>query len=42
MASQEVIKEMGTNGGGFYNANSAHPFENPNPFTNLSRSSCCC
>ena len=29
MASQEVIKELGTNGGGFYNANSAHPFENP-------------
>ena len=35
VASQEVIKEMGTNGGGFYNANSAHPFENPNPFSNL-------
>ncbi len=35
VASQEVIKEMGNNGGGFYNANSAHPFENPNPFTNL-------
>ncbi|MDH6574745.1 potassium-transporting ATPase subunit KdpA [Kitasatospora sp. MAP5-34] len=34
VASQEVIKEFGTNGGGFYNANSAHPFENPNPFTN--------
>ncbi|MEZ0092970.1 potassium-transporting ATPase subunit KdpA [Streptacidiphilus sp. EB129] len=34
VASQEVIKELGTNGGGFYNANSAHPFENPNPFTN--------
>ena len=34
MASQEVIKKMGTNGGGFFNANSAHPFENPNPFTN--------
>jgi K+-transporting ATPase ATPase A chain len=33
VASQEVIKELGTNGGGFYNANSAHPFENPNPFT---------
>ncbi|MGI9005342.1 MAG: potassium-transporting ATPase subunit KdpA [Streptosporangiaceae bacterium] len=33
-ASQEVIKEAGNNGGGFYNANSAHPFENPNPFTN--------
>jgi potassium-transporting ATPase potassium-binding subunit len=35
VASQEAIKELGTNGGGFYNANSAHPFENPNPFTNL-------
>ena len=35
MASQEVIKEMGNNGGGFFNANSAHPFENPNPFTNI-------
>ena len=35
MASQEAIKELGTNGGGFYNANSAHPFENPNGFTNL-------
>ena len=34
VASQEAIKELGTNGGGFYNANSAHPFENPNPFTN--------
>jgi K+-transporting ATPase ATPase A chain len=34
VASQEVIKDMGNNGGGFYNANSAHPFENPNPFTN--------
>ncbi|MDH6125864.1 potassium-transporting ATPase subunit KdpA [Kitasatospora sp. GP82] len=34
VASQEVIKELGTNGGGFYNANSAHPFENPNPLTN--------
>jgi len=33
-ASQEVIKDMGNNGGGFFNANSAHPFENPNPFTN--------
>ncbi|MBN8550832.1 MAG: potassium-transporting ATPase subunit KdpA [Deltaproteobacteria bacterium] len=31
VASQEVIKHLGTNGGGFYNANSAHPFENPNP-----------
>src|SRR5579864_752585 len=35
VASQEVIKELGTNGGGFFNANSAHPFENPNPVTNL-------
>jgi len=35
VASQEVIKEVGTNGGGFYNANSAHPFENPNPLSNL-------
>ena len=35
VASQEVIKELGTNGGGFYNANSAHPFENPNPVSNL-------
>jgi len=35
VASQESIKELGTNGGGFYNANSAHPFENPTPFTNL-------
>jgi K+-transporting ATPase ATPase A chain len=34
VASQEVIKEMGNNGGGFYNANSAHPFENPGPFSN--------
>lgn len=34
VASQEAIKELGTNGGGFYNANSAHPFENPNPWTN--------
>jgi K+-transporting ATPase ATPase A chain len=34
VASQEVIKEAGNNGGGFFNANSAHPFENPNPFTN--------
>jgi K+-transporting ATPase ATPase A chain len=34
VASQEAIKELGTNGGGFYNANSAHPFENPNGFTN--------
>nr|WP_193044824.1 potassium-transporting ATPase subunit KdpA [Mycolicibacterium baixiangningiae] len=34
VASQEAIKELGTNGGGFFNANSAHPFENPNSFTN--------
>jgi K+-transporting ATPase ATPase A chain len=34
VASQEAIKELGTNGGGFYNANSAHPFENPNRLTN--------
>ena len=34
VASQEVIKELGTNGGGFYNANSSHPFENPNTWTN--------
>ena len=34
LASQEVIKELGNNGGGFFNANSAHPFENPNPFSN--------
>jgi K+-transporting ATPase ATPase A chain len=35
MASQEIIKELGTNGGGFMNANSAHPFENPNAWTNM-------
>jgi len=35
VASQEAIKEFGTNGGGFFNANSAHPFENPNPLTNF-------
>jgi potassium-transporting ATPase potassium-binding subunit len=34
-ASQEIIKELGTNGGGFFNANSAHPFENPTPFSNF-------
>ncbi len=34
VASQEVIKELGTNGGGFYNANSSHPFENPTSWTN--------
>ncbi|MGE0681837.1 MAG: potassium-transporting ATPase subunit KdpA [Candidatus Binatia bacterium] len=35
VASQEVIKELGTNGGGFFNVNSAHPFENPTPLTNF-------
>ena len=35
VASQEVIKELGTNGGGFFNANSAHPFESPTPLTNF-------
>jgi K+-transporting ATPase ATPase A chain len=35
VASQEIIKEFGTNGGGFFNANSAHPFENPTPVSNL-------
>ncbi len=35
VASQESIKELGTNGGGFFNANSAHPYENPTAFTNL-------
>src|ERR1700674_5265481 len=35
VASQEAIKELGTNGGGFFNANSSHPFENPTPVTNL-------
>lgn len=35
VASQEFIKELGTNGGGFFNVNSAHPFENPTPFSNL-------
>ncbi len=34
-ASQEIIKELGTNGGGFFNVNSAHPFENPTPFSNF-------
>jgi K+-transporting ATPase ATPase A chain len=34
VASQEIIKQLGTNGGGFFGANSAHPFENPNPWTN--------
>ncbi|HXP08487.1 MAG TPA: potassium-transporting ATPase subunit KdpA, partial [Acidobacteriaceae bacterium] len=35
VASQEVIKELGTNGGGFFNTNSGHPFENPTPFSNF-------
>jgi K+-transporting ATPase ATPase A chain len=35
VASQEAIKDLGTNGGGFYNANSAHPFESPNPLSNI-------
>jgi K+-transporting ATPase ATPase A chain len=35
VASQEAIKQLGTNGGGFFNANAAHPFENPTPFSNL-------
>ena len=35
VASQEAIKQFGTNGGGFFNANSAHPFENPTPFSNF-------
>jgi len=35
VASQEIIKELGTNGGGFFAANSAHPFENPTPFANF-------
>jgi K+-transporting ATPase ATPase A chain len=35
VASQEVIKELGTNGGGFFNANSSHPYENPTPLTDL-------
>ena len=35
VASQEIIKELGTNGGGFFNANSSHPYENPTPFTNF-------
>src|ERR1700704_5243455 len=40
VASQEVIKEFGTNGGGFFGANSAHPFENPTPFSNFFRLVC--
>src|SRR5262249_30384961 len=35
VASQEIIKELGTNGGGFFGANSAHPFENPTPLSNF-------
>ncbi len=35
VASQEIIKQVGTNGGGFFNANSAHPYENPTPLSNL-------
>src|SRR6185436_6363596 len=35
VASQEIIKQLGTNGGGFMNANSAHPFENPTPLSNF-------
>jgi K+-transporting ATPase ATPase A chain len=35
VASQEAIKELGTNGGGFFNANSSHPYENPTPFSNF-------
>ena len=35
VASQEAVKELGTNGGGFFNANSSHPFENPTPFSNF-------
>src|SRR5580698_3201358 len=35
VASQEIIKELGTNGGGFFNVNSAHPYENPTPLSNL-------
>ncbi len=40
VASQEIIKEFGTNGGGFFNANSAHPFENPTPFSNFLQMFC--
>ena len=35
VASQEIIKELGTNGGGFFNVNSGHPYENPSPLTDL-------
>jgi K+-transporting ATPase ATPase A chain len=38
VASQEAIKMLGTNGGGFFNANSAHPFENPTPLANFCKS----
>jgi potassium-transporting ATPase potassium-binding subunit len=37
VASQEVIKQLGTNGGGFFNGNAAHPFESPTPFTNIAQ-----
>ncbi len=40
VASQEIIKEFGTNGGGFMNANSSHPFENPTPFSNFFEMCC--
>ncbi len=40
MASQEAIKMLGTNGGGFFNANSAHPFENPTPLANFLQMLC--
>jgi K+-transporting ATPase ATPase A chain len=40
VASQEIIKEFGTNGGGFFNANSAHPFENPTPLSNFFEMCC--
>jgi len=40
VASQEIIKQFGTNGGGFFNANSAHPFENPTPLTNFVQMLC--
>ena len=38
VASQEAIKKLGTNGGGFFNANSAHPYENPTPLSNFMKS----
>src|SRR5690242_4669532 len=40
IASQEIIKELGTNGGGFFNGNSAHPYENPTPLSNLMEMFC--